>query len=172
MLHAALQSPIKSSLASLLDHTRAYYAGVNCHDLIRASTSAKEVESCALDSTKNEVRCCSDTSITGYKRVTCKGRTLYTESDSAGFGGCQHALTWPQANSLCTSMGARLCTRAEISSQCTRGTGCGHDTDLIWASTSELQSECPALPTLSSRPPSPLHSSSPSYKMPVVILVR
>ena len=127
--------------------TCADHAGATgtCHDIIRATKYVNKVENCARDNTKNGVRCCSDTYITGYKRVSCNGKTLYTASNSAGFDGCRH-LTWPQANSLCKSMCARLCTRKEISSQCTAGTGCGHDKDLIWASTSELQSECPALP--------------------------
>ena len=35
-------------------------------------------------------------------------------------------------------MGARLCTRAELQADCTAGTGCGHDGDLVWSSDSDL----------------------------------
>ena len=31
--------------------------------------------------------------------------------------------------------GARLCTKEELEGNCTRGTGCGHDGELIWSST-------------------------------------
>jgi len=67
---------------------------------------------------------------------TCLGDALWVESDFAGFGGCQHALTWPQADTLCKSMNARLCTKAELDADCTVGSGCQHDFDLIWSSTS------------------------------------
>ena len=110
----------------------------SCHDVIRTSKSATEAERCAPDSEPQEVRCCASTAIEGYAKRTCIGKTLWTESDSAGFGGCQHNLTWSAADALCKKMGARLCTRAEVASRCTAGTGCFHDSDLIWTSSSEL----------------------------------
>jgi hypothetical protein len=33
------------------------------------------------------------------------------------------------------SVGGRLCTAEELESGCTRGTGCAHDRDLVWSST-------------------------------------
>ena len=45
-----------------------------------------------------------------------------------------HASTFDEADDFCTGVGARLCTSAEAESDCLRGTGCGHDSDLIWTS--------------------------------------
>jgi len=49
-------------------------------------------------------------------------------------GGCHHSKTFPEAEAICAAAGARLCTKDELTSDCTRGTGCGHDRDLIWSS--------------------------------------
>eukprot|EP00935_MAST-01C_sp_MAST-1C-sp1_P001055 g1055.t1 len=35
---------------------------------------------------------------------------------------------------MCNSINGRLCTQAELEADCGRGTGCGHDTDHVWAS--------------------------------------
>eukprot|EP01051_Picozoa_sp_SAG22_P004210 SAG22_NODE_220_length_14862_cov_73.769424_1_plen_1257_part_10 len=43
---------------------------------------------------------------------------------------------WVHANALCTSVGARLCTTAELLADETRGTGCGHDGAMTWSSES------------------------------------
>jgi hypothetical protein len=40
--------------------------------------------------------------------------------------------TFAEASAVCEEDGARLCTKAEIQADCTAGTGCGHDADLIW----------------------------------------
>jgi len=59
-------------------------------------------------------------------------------------GGCAHKKTYAQAVDICTKAKARLCTQSELYSSCTRGPGCGHDADLIWAGTTvlELCHEC------------------------------
>ena len=36
------------------------------------------------------------------------------------------------AKSICTSIGARLCTVAELNAQETRGSGCQHDAEWLW----------------------------------------
>jgi len=138
-----------------------------CHDIIRATTRLTLTEQCALDNTTHEVRCCSDSVITGWTKTVCSKTirgtyigTIWHESDANGFGGCQHALNWTQARDLCGSMGAgagRLCTRAEVSSACPSGTGCQHDNDLIWTSTSEL-----APPTSSPTSPTARPTASPT----------
>jgi len=103
----------------------------SCHLI---ATAPKGSEKCAADSEKHEMRCCSSGSISGFKQKKCNGKDIWTESNSAGFGGCQHALTYPQALALCKGMGARLCSQQEINDRCAHGTGCGHDSDLIWSS--------------------------------------
>lgn len=88
---------------------------------------------CATLTEMHEVRCCSDTVITGWRhRTDCP----WTESNnfSPTATECIHGMTFGQADAFCTSVGARLCTADEVSRQCTRATGCGHDNDLIWTS--------------------------------------
>ena len=127
-----------------------------CHDAVKGSDVTKEnreeKEHCALDTTKHEVRCCSNTSITGYEKKSCNnGRVLYVDSDFSTIG-CQHNKTWSQADDICNKMGARLCTRKELVDQCAKGTGCQHNHDLCWASTTELPGECTAqISTVASR---------------------
>ena len=45
---------------------------------------------------------------------------------------CQHSKTFAQAEAICATAGARLCTVAELEDECTRSTGCFHDWDLVW----------------------------------------
>jgi len=58
------------------------------------------------------------------------------ESDKGMAGGCSGLVTWEQGHSTCQTVGARLCTLEEMSSDETRGTGCAYDNDLLWTSTS------------------------------------
>ena len=67
---------------------------------------------------KHEVRCCSDTN-TAWRHPThsntCKnilGRDVYGESDN-GFG-CNAGKTFDEANAICSSVSARLCTVDEL----------------------------------------------------------
>ena len=87
---------------------------------------------CAGRTQTHEVRCCSDTEIGGWSKrhASCP----WAESDDGGMGGCHHSKTFPEAEAICAAAGARLCTKDELTSDCTRGTGCGHDRDLIWSS--------------------------------------
>ena len=91
---------------------------------------------CAARTTEHAVRCCSDVGITGFALSDCRGKQLWSESENKGFGGCQRSLQFGAAQTLCTSMGARLCTHAELSAGCAVGTGCGLDSMLVWSSTS------------------------------------
>jgi hypothetical protein len=51
--------------------------------------------------------------------------------------GCVNDATWETAVSVCADTdGARLCTQEEMAAGCTTGTGCGHDSDMIWTATS------------------------------------
>ena len=80
----------------------------------------------------HEVRCCSDTLIDGgFQQYN--GCSIWGVSQL--FGTCYHSRTWEQAYYVCHSRGARLCTKDELLGDCTAGSGCGHDADLIWSST-------------------------------------
>ena len=106
-----------------------------CHELGRGSSVATETPYCALDSERHETRCCSSTFIAHFEKTECQGQDLWTEAKSKSFGECQHALNYTEADTLCKSMSARLCTLAELEAGCTSGTGCGHNLDLVWSST-------------------------------------
>jgi hypothetical protein len=93
------------------------------------------------------VRCCSDKALPGYIRGNAaqqrqcargNGGQVYAESQfrgTTGGNGCLSNQRWMGAAAVCAADGARLCTAAEIMKGCTRGTGCQHDTDLIWSDT-------------------------------------
>jgi hypothetical protein len=91
---------------------------------------------CARTNAQHEVRCCSDIAIPGYtNRYRLCGQRVWAESNFTQSGlNCQHNATYDEAAATCAADGARLCTAAEIAADCTRGTGCGHDNDLIWSS--------------------------------------
>ena len=48
---------------------------------------------------------------------------------------CSRKKTFAQAEAICQTEGARLCTIVEIEDGCTSGTGCRLDFALVWAST-------------------------------------
>lgn len=77
----------------------------------------------------HEVRCCSDTEKSGWmKKPQCN---VWGESD---LPTCYHGETYASAVQICADNGARLCTVKELQDECTRGSGCGHDSDFIWTS--------------------------------------
>eukprot|EP00568_Trieres_chinensis_P003290 CAMPEP_0183297908 /NCGR_PEP_ID=MMETSP0160_2-20130417/5065_1 /TAXON_ID=2839 ORGANISM="Odontella Sinensis, Strain Grunow 1884" /NCGR_SAMPLE_ID=MMETSP0160_2 /ASSEMBLY_ACC=CAM_ASM_000250 /LENGTH=688 /DNA_ID=CAMNT_0025459809 /DNA_START=37 /DNA_END=2100 /DNA_ORIENTATION=+ len=82
---------------------------------------------------RHEVRCCSDTLIEGW--VKRNGCNVWAESQFGVDGTCYHEKNHNEASSICSSFGGRLCTKSELGDSCTRGTGCSHDSDLIWSST-------------------------------------
>ena len=81
----------------------------------------------------HEVRCCSDMSKTGWVRRG--GCSVWGESKFDGLGGCFSLQSFEEADSICRSEGSRICSKTELQSDCTRGSGCGHDSDLIWSGT-------------------------------------
>ena len=82
------------------------------------------------------------------KRCSPGGVAKWLWADSSGglMGGCKHSFTWNEANAYCTAQGMRLCTAPEMKADCTRGTGCNHDNDLIWTSTKTLLDAAPGNP--------------------------
>jgi hypothetical protein len=87
----------------------------------------------ADDDEKHEVRCCSDVAHTGYSQNSVFGCAVWGGSE---IPTCIHSATYAEAKAHCLANGARLCTQAELISDCTRGSGCSHDTDMIWSMTS------------------------------------
>lgn len=112
-----------------------HYLG--CGRLDHAACLAEEP--LVADTETHEVRCCADSLApgfkSGWKKAEVDGRTVYGESDqfATGVTSCNHGATHDAAKAFCEGFGGRLCTRAELD-PATRGTGCGHDHDMIWTS--------------------------------------
>ena len=95
---------------------------------------------CARTDGLNEVRCCSHNELPGYTQN--EGCTVWAESQFLTQpAGCVDGADWEHAHQICSADGGRLCTKHEMQDQCTQGTGCGHDADLIWTRTACNPSE-------------------------------
>merc|ERR1712185_141181 len=80
-------------------------------------------------------------------------------------GDCHERKTFVEAAAICSDAGARLCTAAELRADCTRGTGCGHDAQLVWSS--DAQASPSPSPAPSPAPsPSPVPSPGPAPPYP------
>jgi len=81
----------------------------------------------------HEVRCCADTKLnsTFKKRTSCD---VWASSYIDGL--CLYEVNHSEAEAACNNIGARLCTVTELKKNCAKGTGCGHDYNIIWTSTS------------------------------------
>jgi len=84
----------------------------------------------AFESQLHEVRCCKDEYASGFDVNRCTN--VWAASD---LGGCHIEKTYVEAEEICVNYNSRLCTRAEISDKCTKGSGCGLDSHLIWSNT-------------------------------------
>ena len=87
----------------------------------------------------HEVRCCrqSSTNPGGWNQYTSGNcpSDIWGESDFSNGVGCVDSATYNEAQQICSNAGGRLCTAAELLDDCTRGSGCSHDQDMIWSST-------------------------------------
>jgi len=84
----------------------------------------------------HEVRCCREGALGNWDRRynTCPSN-IWGESDFSNGVGCVDSATYNEAQQICSNAGGRLCTAAELLADCTRGSGCSHDQDMIWSST-------------------------------------
>jgi hypothetical protein len=104
------------------------------------SDSCEGEDVCAPSSEAHEVRCCSDTELAGYQqRNDCEvwAESQFFSVGNQGFSedeGCVSDADLFTAQQTCLADGARLCTLAEMVADCTAGTGCQHDHDMIWTS--------------------------------------
>jgi hypothetical protein len=110
----------------------------DCYELRCGSSvvgACTESAYCALLNESHEVSCCADSAVVGFAQkypTTCSD--VWGERDANG-AECQHELDYVGAVNFCTSIGGRMCTANEIQRDCTKGTGCAHDFDLVWTST-------------------------------------
>ena len=86
---------------------------------------------------KHEVRCCKEQEFNGGGwSGRCEEYDDWLKGKSKINGAC-HETTFEVAFQLCNNADGRLCTKEEIENSCTKGTGCGHDADLIWTCAEE-----------------------------------
>eukprot|EP01052_Picozoa_sp_SAG31_P026691 SAG31_NODE_2438_length_5695_cov_2.851501_2_plen_1345_part_00 len=109
--------------------------GAACYEIRcgRGENECNEQPRCAEPLEENEVACCADSGVAGFRHV-CDEYPVWGERDTHGMA-CNHAADYAEAREYCRAMGGRLCTADEIDAGCTQGTGCGHDADLVWTST-------------------------------------
>ncbi len=72
----------------------------------------------------------------GESEVWGGSACLGAENSGSPYLGTTGGVTWPEARLACELIGARLCTRDEIKAGAAKGTGCGHDANPNWTSTS------------------------------------
>jgi len=115
------------------------------------------------------VRCCADTDVStdtlsAIKTPRCStnvwGISLglddeydYSSNLNSLYRGCVENKTFFEAQDVCESHGARLCTTEEVLDDCTTETGCGFNTKMVWASSTKIAVENSSAP--SSTPSSP-----------------
>jgi len=81
----------------------------------------------------HELRCCADFELQYFsKHEECP---LNVWGASQFDGTCYHDVTWNEGRNICQQYGGRLCTKGELLQDCSRGSGCSHDHDMIWSST-------------------------------------
>jgi len=99
----------------------------NCNspDYPTCETTAVDVEE------THAVRCCSDVNLGGWMKKS--GCDVWAESDVPG---C-NTDTYANAYQICESFNARLCTITELENDCTAGTGCDFNDDMLWSSTTQ-----------------------------------
>ena len=76
--------------------------------------------------------------------------------------GCSRDKTFAEAEAICQTAGARLCTVAEIGDGCTAGTGCSFDQALVWASKPAAPSPSPSPPPLPNAQKAPAVCGNPN----------
>lgn len=155
MLCAFVQITPSDSLCSVQD-------GYSTHHAICGDPGRCEEEDKVADNEElHEVRCCSDTPRDGWKkRGTCNVWAISRMPD----GKCRETDFW-EATCICEGLGARLCTRDELLNGCTKGSGCGYDSDVIWSMTGvdPIATSSPTTsPPVTSPTNPPISTSSPT----------
>ena len=88
----------------------------------------------------HEVRCCSDvqpvqnsTEGDPYPWTKNAGCSVWGGSDEGSNWQCSKNKTFAEAEAICRVASARLCATEELVAGCAAGTGCGFNTQLVWA---------------------------------------
>ena len=97
----------------------------------------------------HEVRCCvyeddfweafdEDPFDEGWKQQ-CRDDEFIDVLGKSKFEGECYEENFNTARFICAEAGGRLCSAEELMNSCTRGTGCGHDHEMIWTCTEEYE---------------------------------
>jgi hypothetical protein len=111
------------------------------HWLVCGAVGGNNEKSCgssynSLDNSLHEMRCCADEEPTQPGWLKRDGCTVWAASSVAAEGfDCQHSLNYWDAEAMCKQVGGRLCSAGELEADCTKGSGCGHDSDHVWSTT-------------------------------------
>lgn len=98
----------------------------------------------------HEVRCCSDVDRPDYTKVHA-ACDVWAASEIGNENLCHAGRTYFEAEAACDGDGARLCTRQELSDDCTSGTGCAFNKEQVWSSTGSTDPPTTS-PTITSMP--------------------
>lgn len=85
------------------------------------------------------VRCCNEfvapPDFLWYRapNTKCPPNVYSTSYESDGATCLPLAATYSEAAELCSTIGGRLCTKTELTSDCTKNSGCMYDRRMIWA---------------------------------------
>ena len=101
--------------------------------MVECGGNCNEDPYCAALTELHEVRCCSEQSL-GDGWELQDGCTVWGESE-VDSGSCPDPVSYEEAVAMCAANGARLCTQEEMTGGCTASTGCSHDYELVWTST-------------------------------------
>jgi len=93
----------------------------------------------SIDGKQIAVRCCDGDSANSFG----SNRKFWGGSCGNVYGGspgCSSGTTLAEAESVCASNGGRLCTKEELTNDCTRSTGCSFDQAYVWSSSRSVES--------------------------------
>lgn len=110
-----------------------------CHYVACGRSTAQTcvTSTCQPNTELHSVRCCSEIDLGGSWQQRnsnppeCGG--IYAASTFGTDNTCYPDQTFGAASEICRANGGRLCRLDEIENDCTSGSGCGHDSDMLWS---------------------------------------
>merc|ERR1712048_642054 len=125
-------SPTITPVTTTASPTQCATDGYSNHHVICGRTGRCEGDNAVADNNMlHHARCCSDIEIEGWKKKDKCGIWAQSRFD----GICGKNQNFLEAKCFCEAAGGRLCTKDELEGNCSTGTGCGLDTQLIWSMT-------------------------------------
>jgi len=120
-----------------------YYIAQGDHTAQCIERSTKPCHTMAVSVNENHAfRCCSVHPADGWTKSCERGdeavwvsSNKWQTAQGTTDAGCRGKVTWDVANRFCRKQGGLVCSLSEVSSGCTKGTGCDYDGRAIWTST-------------------------------------